>query len=83
LQPALEEGTQQPQGQNGEHPKKAQLHAEVDGNTRPHQDSGGRRTQSNGQEHKGPGRFVLGFLDDVLGSDGFRKYLRGVARRLF
>jgi predicted DNA-binding transcriptional regulator YafY len=35
--------------------------------------------------YKGPGRFVLGFLDDVdvLGSDGFRKYLRGVARRLF
>lgn len=35
--------------------------------------------------YKGPGRFVLGFLDDVdvTGSDGFRKYLRGVARRLF
>jgi predicted DNA-binding transcriptional regulator YafY len=35
--------------------------------------------------YKGPGRFVLGFLDDVdvLGSDGFRKYLRGVARSLF
>ena len=35
--------------------------------------------------YKGPGRFVLGFLDDVdvTGSDGFRKYLRGVVRRLF
>jgi len=39
--------------------------------------------RANVYNFKGPGRFVLGFPDDVdvLGNDGFRKYLRGVAWR--